>query len=493
MQIGVSIKEENILKLKKLSALLIALTLIVSLLAGCGSTSSPSTTSSDSAAPKEQAAEPAAAETKTEAKEEVKEETKEAAVPKENVVIRVWGGVPEEAGPNAAVEAFTEEFKDKGYSAEYIRFVNDDTGNLKLETTLLSGEGVDVFISYGLATLKKRVDGNMVLDLTELCSRDGFDLEKNFGSLTNSFLIDGKIFSVPTKADLYGMCLNADMFEAAGIPIPEKWTYSEFRDIAKRLTSGEGDSKIFGTFLNTQQDILSFMGYFGGQAVGGDWMYKNGSDKETNFDDPAIKESIQLFYDLMNTDKTAPSHTDSVTQKLTQEGMFLTGKSAMTIGPWIVRSIKDTENYPHDFKTAFAPYPVPDGAPAKYSQGNAGDLVSISAKTKNAEAAWEYVKWYATKGMSYMAGGGRVPLYNGYNSDDIAKAFVGDKANLLDEATVKSVLIKPRENYAIMTITTKGPELTQVVKEEMEAIFTDKKTVDQGLTDMKSRGDALLK
>ena len=464
-------------KLKKVMAILLAVMLSVSVLTACGN---PAPASS---------AESKAEESKAESTSTA-ESTAEA--PKETYTVRVWGGVPEEAGPKAAVDAFNEKFKDKGYQAEYVRFVNDDTGNLKLETTLLSGEGVDVFISYGLTPLQKRVDGNMVLDITDLCKRDSFDLESQFGGLAKNFLVGGKDYCVPSKADLYGMCLNADMFEAAGIPIPTKWTYSEFREIAKKLTSGEGDSKIYGAFLNTQQDISSCMGYFGNQAAGADWMYKDGKDTETGFDSPVVKESIELYYNMMNVDKSVPTHADSVTQKLTQEGLFLTGKSAMTIGPWIVRSIKDTENYPHEFKTAFAPYPVPDNTEAKYSQGGAGDLISISAKTKNAEAAWEYVKWYTTEGMIYMTGGGRVPLYTGYNADDVAKAFVGDKESLLDAATVKSILVEPRKNYAVQSITTKAPELGQIVKEELEAIFNDKETVDEGIAKMTARGNEQL-
>ncbi|MDR2785045.1 MAG: hypothetical protein LBB83_03930, partial [Treponema sp.] len=61
--------------------------------------------------------------------------------------VKVWGGVPAENGPQAAVDAFNAEFKNKGIQAEYTRFVTDDNGNLKLETTLLSGDGVDVYMT----------------------------------------------------------------------------------------------------------------------------------------------------------------------------------------------------------------------------------------------------------------------------------------------------------------------------------------------------------
>ena len=102
------------------------------------------------------------------------------------------------------------------------------------------------------------------------------------------------------------------------------------------------------------------------QTLGGDLLYH--ADGTANVNDPVNVAAIELVNNMMNVDHTAPTHTDSVTQKLSQEGMFITGKSAMTIGPWMVRSIKDRDNYPHDFKTAFAPYPTIDGV-RTYTQG----------------------------------------------------------------------------------------------------------------------------
>jgi multiple sugar transport system substrate-binding protein len=195
---------------------------------------------------------------------------------------------------------------------------------------------------------------------------------------------------------------------------------------------------------------------------------------------------------MMNVDKSIPTHVDSVTQKLSQEGMFLTGKSAMSIGPWIVRSIKDLTNYPHDFVTAFVPYPTPDNQTVVYSQGGAGDLLSINPKSRNIEAAWEYIKWYSTKGMIPVVRGGRVPLYAGYNGAEVTAAFLEGGEKLLDAKTTEAVLIAPRKNYAVQTITTKSPELRQVFQEELEAIYNGVKTVDQGLSDAKTRGDKLL-
>lgn len=418
---------------------------------------------------------------KSETPDSQKEQDKTGDERKEPVVLRIWGGVPEEAGPKESIANFNKAFKDKGIQAEYVYFVNDDTGNLKLETALLSGNGVDVYMTYGLANLQKRATGNMAYDMSDLIKRDGFDMKGMFTDAVESYYVDGKPYAVPTKKDQYGLVLNKDMFDEAGIEIPTDWTYDEFRDICKRLTHGEGQDKVYGMFWNSQSDLTWMINYFTMRALGGDPLYKEGG-KEANITDPINVQATQLVYDTMNVDKTAPTHTDAVTQKMTQEGMFLAGRTAMTIGPWIVRSIKNTDEYPHDFETAFAPYPVPEKGADSYAYGGFGDLVCINPKSENVEAAWEYVKWYATEGMMPLVKGGRVPAANTYDEEEVTNAFLSGAEDLFDLESTKRVMIAaPDKTYAISNYSNKLPEINQKLKEQMEAILTDRVSVQEGL------------
>lgn len=216
----------------------------------------------------------------------------ESAKDEDIVTLRFWGGVPPEAGPQASVDLFNEQYADKGIRVEYERFVNDDTGNLKLETNLLSGDGVDLYMTYTTDILAKRAEGNMALDLSELIERDGFDLTQYGGSLMESYYINGKPYCVPTKLDQYGIVLNKDMFDAAGIPIPTEWTFDEFREVAKKLTHGEGQDKVYGMFWNSQQDLTYVLSYLVAQTNGGDPMYL--SETESAFTDPVYLQPLSL-------------------------------------------------------------------------------------------------------------------------------------------------------------------------------------------------------
>ena len=414
----------------------------------------------------------------------------ESAKDEDIVTLRFWGGVPPEAGPQASVDLFNEQYADKGIRVEYERFVNDDTGNLKLETNLLSGDGVDLYMTYTTDILAKRAEGNMALNLSELIERDGFDLTQYGGSLMESYYINGKPYCVPTKLDQYGIVLNKDMFDAAGIPIPTEWTFDEFREVAKKLTHGEGQDKVYGMFWNSQQDLTYILSYLVAQTNGGDPMYL--SETESAFTDPVVLAAVELIYNMMNVDGSSPTHADSVTQKLSQEGVFLAGKSAMTIGPWMVRSIKDLDNYPHDFVTAFAPYPVYAEGQRNFTQGGYGDMLCINPKSEHIEEAWEFIKWYATEGMLPVVEGGRVPCFNTYDPAEVTAAFLKGGEELLDSETTMTVLINPADNYAAPSITNHSAEIKRVFTEEMETILLGDETPAEGMAKAKERADAIL-
>lgn len=403
----------------------------------------------------------------------------------------MWGGVPAEAGPQKVCDNFNELYKDKGIQVEYERFVNDDTGNLKLETNLLSGTGVDLYMTYTTDVLVKRASGNMALDLSQLMERDGFELTNYFGSMAEAYYVDGKPYSIPTKLDKYGIVINKDMFDAAGIPVPTEWTFEEFREIAKTLTHGEGQDKVYGMFWNSQQDLTYLFQYLVAQTNGGDPMYL--SETESSFQDPVVLKTVELLNNMMNVDMTSPTHTDSMTQKLSQEGMFLTGKSAMTVGPWIVRSIKDTATYPHDFTTAFAPYPVVEEGKRNYTQGGYGDHLCINPKSEHVEEAWEFAKWYATEGMLPVVEGGRVPASNTYDAEEVTKAFLSGAEDHMDSESTMAVLIAPADNYAVPSITNHAAEVKKVAVEELEKIFIGQQTVEEGMAAAKERADEILK
>ncbi len=458
---------------RKLTAF-IAMSMMVTMLAGCGSSPKESTQASVSAS----ASSEAKATTETEEKKPV--------------VLKFWGGVPAEYGPQLTVDAFNKEYKDKGIQAEYVRFVNDDTGNMKLETTLLAGGEIDLFMTYTSSNLVKRGTGGMALELSDRLAKAGFDPVSELGSGVTPYIYDKKVYGIPTKMENYYILANKNMFDEAGIPIPESWTYEEFRETAKKLTKGEGQNKVYGMYWNTSMEIFR-PSYLAQTVLGSDFLYKAGG-MESNLDNSELVKVNQLVADMMLVDKSAVTHTDNVTQKLSVESVFLAGKSAMSLGVWSIRSIKDLEKYPHDFVTAYLPVPVPDKSAAKYSigEGVIGDFLCINSNSENIDQAMEFALWYTKGGMLSMTPYGRVPIHKGIDSNKIVDEYMKNGEKILDRDSVAKFL-ENKENLAVSTVTTKLPEIQKVYNEALETIFTGKNDASTALTNAKKRADEFLK
>jgi multiple sugar transport system substrate-binding protein len=151
---------------------------------------------------------------------------------KEPEIVTIWGGVPAETGPGALVEAFNKSRDD--IQIEYYRYVNDDQGNLKLDTALMAGEKMDAYFSYWDELIVKRVDAGLAVDLAPYMERDGFDMVENYGEAF--FKYKDTVYAIPTAEELIFIYCNKDMFDEAGIPIPTDWTMEEYREITEKLT-----------------------------------------------------------------------------------------------------------------------------------------------------------------------------------------------------------------------------------------------------------------
>jgi len=196
---------------------------------------------------------------------------------------------------------------------------------------------------------------------------------------------------------------------------------------------------------------------------------------------------------MMNVDKSAVAHIDTVTQKLTIEGLFLSGKTAMSLGVWSTRSIKDTVKYPHTFMTAYAPFPTLKKESAKYMDGGFGDFLSINPKSKYTQEAWEFMKWYSEKGSLPMAKYGRIPSNKNVDKAVVLKTSTQGAEKLIDTKSFGNIMVKSYTNYGVPTITNKIAEIAKVLNEECESAIIQHKTPKQAMQSAKERSDALLK
>jgi len=119
-------------------------------------------------------------------------------------------------------------------------------------------------------------------------------------------------------------------------------------------------------------------------------------DGKTNFTDPSYEYFFNLRRQMEKKDKSIKPYADVIGAKLNYRTEFFNGDAAMLLtGSWMIPDTGNIEQFPHEFKTAFAPVPV-------YKKGDdqevymGGNYLAIGKNSKHKEAAFKFARFIST-------------------------------------------------------------------------------------------------
>jgi len=162
-----------------------------------------------------------------------------AAFAQDPVTIRFtwWGNPDRDARTNQMVELFMEAYP-------WITVVTEPTvfdGYFdKLATSAAAGDAPDVITMGGTYPVEYGAAGQL-LDLTTVA--DAVGLGNYDPSSYSSATLGGAVYGLPTGGNARGLLINVDLFEQAGVPLPDDstWTWQDFVDIAGQLSANLPD------------------------------------------------------------------------------------------------------------------------------------------------------------------------------------------------------------------------------------------------------------
>jgi len=400
------------------------------------------------------------------------------AAPEQKKVVNLtmWGGVPAEAGPQQVVDSWNA--KNPDIQVKYERFVNDDAGNLKLDTALNTNQGIDLYVTYTLPLLKKRVDAGSALDLSTF---KDYNIDEKMGTDAKDWKVNEKYYGLPTKKNVSFVWLNKNALDEAGLPVPPlDWTFADLQQYAAKLKK----DKRWGF----TQHISGFTNFFDGTLAGTGFTKADGT---SNLDDANVRKTYETLFGMMHTDKSMPALGEQLTSKMPTDTMFLKGETAMLgAGEFVFRSSNNLKDFPRDFKIAFATFPKVSKDQANYKYpGGLGDVISINPKSQNKEQAWKFLKWYADGGMMPMAAGGRIPSSKDANVDEAVKLLLGDNEKTYDVESLKKIVFGKFPTYTA----TVPQQVVDARREEYEKYFLKAQSVDDALKNTVKRHNDFLK
>ncbi|CAH1057834.1 Cyclodextrin-binding protein [Paenibacillus pseudetheri] len=332
---------------KKISLIVLATTLMATMVTACGGNSEPST-STDAAG---------SGETKT--LRFATWDTGDALKIEQDIAKKFEAAHP---GTKVQVEAYADGFDQK----------------------LAAGFGAtnppDVMYMWDFPTYHQSLE-----PLDSYSSKDKeLNIEDFYPGLFNYGKIDGKLYGIPAGFTTRVVYYNKKLFDDAKIPYPKDgWTWKEFQDIAAKLSDKSKKQYGFGVRAeNDTYDLQSFVWSNGSSFISDDGKTIEGfmNSKET-------AESIQMLGDMV---KNGSAVLTGGKGQQSGDDIFKAGKIAMwESGIWPLESFKTA-----GINVGTVEIPAFPGKPVKGVL--AESALSIAKDSKQKDLAWEFVKFYVS-------------------------------------------------------------------------------------------------
>jgi multiple sugar transport system substrate-binding protein len=262
----------------------------------------------------------------------------------------------------------------------------------KLQREFAGGNAADVF-HLNPANAAAFTFGKQLLAVDDKLKKDDFIKD----AVDMYQYLDGKLYAVPFYVDSMGVAFNEDLFAKAKLPTPRelqaqgKWDWPTFRETALALSSGDGPSRIHGFAARNdgQGGYFNFIFPNDGEL----W---NADVTRTALDQPPAMEAIQFMADMILKDKSSPD--PQALQSQNHLTRFYNQQLAMLpAGSFNVINLRKNAT---GFKWDVERFPK-----GKKQVGFIAGLVhGIYAKSPNADAAWELVKYMSAPAQIRMWG-----------------------------------------------------------------------------------------
>jgi sorbitol/mannitol transport system substrate-binding protein len=252
---------------------------------------------------------------------------------------------------------------------------------------------------------------------------EDYDVEDIIPPIRAGLTYEDKLYAAPFYGESSFVMYRTDLFEAAGIEMPEAPTWEFIADAARQLTDREND--VNGICIRGKAGwgentafITTLANSFGARWFDEQW--------NPQFDQPEWKEALTFYTNLVNEAGPQGASSNGFNENL---ALFQQGKCAMWIDATVAASfVSNPEDSTVADKVGYAL--APDTGLGKRANWLWAWSLAVPASTENAEAAQTFIAWATSKeylnlvaereGWANVPPGTRTSLYE--NSEYIAAA-----------------------------------------------------------------------
>ena len=278
---------------------------------------------------------------------------------------------------------------------------------------------------------------------------------------------EGKQYGIPFETNTLVLFYNVDMFKKAGLdPDKPPKTWEELNQYAKKLMK-DGVYGISVCAVASEEGTFQWLPFL--QQNGGNVF---------NLDSPEAVEALQLWVDWVKNGYVSKEILN-MDQWSGVRPQFQNENAAMMInGPWCIVPIRaEVPNL--NWRLAVLPGRV------KQASAMGGVNIGIVKGAKNADAAWQYIKWlYAPERIAeFWQKFGTLPVMP--KIAESAPYWKGDP--------VYEVLLEQMKYAAPRGPHPRWPEISAAIYTAMQEALTGVKTSEQALADAAKKVEDIIK
>lgn len=405
--------------------------------------------------------------------------------------VRFWIPFKGSQGMDDMIAAFNAIYPN--ITVELNTYNNNTDGNMQVNTAIMMGE-VDVLASFGLHQTHSRWENDLFVDLTDYIEKYNIDMVKEWG--TDAYAYDGTFYSLPCGGLTYFIAVNMNAWNEAGLgELPTEWTWDEYLAASAAMTkkNDDGTIAVYGGSDNGSIEYSSYPWY---QVYGENYVYSLDGN-ESNFTDPLIINSLKREIKAEQEDQIWFPLLTYRDNKVNQQDVYVVGTVASAVSNNLLRFLRDTENYPTDFTTGFAPYPVEEKGQDNHMAGvSCFSHAGITIGCQDEEAAWAFLAWYSTYGAGYLPIAGHAPTWKGTDASNLLSLIFGSEeeaAKIIDVDSFKRVLYNYEAPSYVDTNTYATSEVVALLKEYIMEAHRGNMSVEDAMATAKELADEEIK
>jgi len=337
----------------------------------------------------------------------------------EEVELSFYAVQEEEELFNELIEIYTAAHPNVKITAQYANYyeyleklglcLTSDADDLELDCFVL--QELDMLKNGVSPSSSRYIEEDDVLALDELISSGGMDVSGIRDAL-DSIAVDGKTYCLPYKASPCFIVYNKDIFDAANVEYPiGDWTWEEYAETAAKVTSGEGENKIYGA--PTCLELLNLPAL---------------SKRATNC---RYEEQLDAWLDAVEFDKALsdkgyqPGYFESQSDELNYVIEFLSGRYGMMYGNSKLVEMFDNPDIAGGASLNWDIAPLPHWEGEEALTVGEFETLLVAKKSKHPKEAFDFISFVAgAEGAELLAARGYIPVWS---SDEIVAAYCEGK------------------------------------------------------------------